>query len=424
MLGSVPVEFGGEGRGGIAVHTGKLAEALTAAGESVVVLSTDAPRHPTVGDAPFRTVAYALPGKPEAVRLLLRRRFIGKPANLPREAGLGWRESTWVGPAAYKYWNLLAPLQPEIVHAHGAGLTSMAAQRAANRIESPFVLTVHSLRGHVTDDSLFRRSVPSLFVADAIITVSKHLRREAESYGVSAAKIHVIPNGVDRTVFSPLANGVARRQLGLPVDSKIVLLVAHLIERKGADIAIRAMRSVIAEHPSARLYLIGEAQDYTDPSWLRSLRQLPAELGLETCVTFAGHVPGHGDGKLNLWYNAADVVVLPSRAEGMGLVLIESMACGTPVIGARVGGIPDVISDGSTGLLVLPENPENLADGINALLGNADLRMRVTTNALAYVQAQHDWNVVARQTQQVYSDVLGAAKREGHRSAEHSLQSV
>jgi glycosyltransferase involved in cell wall biosynthesis len=420
MFGSVPVDFGGYGRGGVAIHTGKIAEALTAAGEKVTVLAPDVPTRvdrqnenlPRIArTAPFDTIGYSQPRKTEAIRLLLRGRQIGPSRELPRAVSLGWKESMWLRPISYRYFQLIQPLYPDIVHVHGGGLTALAVQRAAARSRSALVLTVHSLRGHGPDDVFFRRVVPSLFVADAVITVSRHLKTEASSYGVDAARIHVIPNGVDRSYFAPVSRESARRSLALKQDPPVVLLVGHLIERKGADIAIRSMRSVVAQCPSAKLYLIGGPQDYTDPDWLERVRRLPRELGIEENVVFVGDIPGHADGLLNLWYNAADVVVLPSRAEGMGMVLTEAMACGTPVIGSRVGGIPDVIAEGSTGLLVPPENPDALGVALLEILTNRALAARLSEASTRYVANEHDWNAIARRTQAVYAEALSRRRR-------------
>jgi glycosyltransferase involved in cell wall biosynthesis len=220
---------------------------------------------------------------------------------------------------------------------------------------------------------------------------------------VEESRIHVIPNGVDRSTFAPLDQQVARKQLGLSQEGPIVLLVGHLIERKGADLAIRAIQKVAARTPDAKLYLIGAPQSYTDPSWKERLFALPGVLGIEQQVVFLGELPGHADGQLNLWYNAADIVLLPSRAEGMGMVLIEAMACATPVIGTRVGGIPDVITDGSNGLLVPPEDPDSLAAAIVELLANRELRYRLGEVGVRRVGQEHDWDAIARQTQNVYA---------------------
>ena len=409
MIGSLPAEFGGDGRGGVAVHTGKIAEALTGAGESVTVLANDVTKGTPTGAAsvaPFRIVAYSPPRKKKVAGLLLKGGKSGDVSGLPPQASVGWRESLWVRAIGRMYHGLIRELAPDIVHVHGVGLTPLAVHRASSRIPAPLVVTVHSLRGHVPDSTFFARSVPSLFVPDALITVSKHLKAEAASYGVDEAKIHVILNGVDRSAFYPVSQELARQRLGIPQDSAIVLLVAHLIERKGADIAVMAMPRILSRVPAAKLYLIGAAQDYTEPVWKERLLDLPRALGIEREVVFLGDIPGHTDGLLNLWYNAADTVILPSRAEGMGMVLTEGMACRKPVIGSRVGGIPDVIADGSNGLLVPPEDPDALACAIVETLTNRELRGRLVDTGIRYVIQEHDWNVVARRTQDVYTEVV------------------
>ena len=360
-------------------------------------------------------MSYLPPTKLEVFTQFLKSRQMGHPDGLPAQASLKWQESLWVRAIGNRYRGLIQRLDPGVVHVHGVGLVPLAVHRAVARGSSPLVVTVHSLRGHVPDKMFFARSVPSLFVPDALITVSRHLKSEAISYGVDESKIHVLVNGVDRSSFFPVPREEARRQLGIPLTTPIVLLVAHLIERKGADIAINAMRTVVQTMPDAKLYLIGAVQDYTGPEWMKRLYELPRELGIEQNVNFMGDIPGHTDGLLNLWYNAANVTVLPSRAEGMGLVLIESMACGTPAIGSRVGGIPDVITDGSNGLLVPPENPEALGAAIVEILSNEPLRERISETGIGYVKREHDWDAIAVQTQEVYGEALKRRARASYR---------
>ena len=418
MIGSLPAEFGGDGRGGVAVHTGKIAEALAAAGEAITVLANDvSPGTPTgrASVAPFQIIGFSPPRKKKAAGLLLKGATAEDATGLPPQALVGWRESLWVRAIGPMYYGLIRDLSPDVVHVHGVGLTPLAVQRASARIPAPLVVTVHSLRGHVPDSTFFGRSVPSLFVPDALITVSKHLKTEAASYGVEESKIHVILNGVDRADFYPVSQEMARQKLGLAQDSRIVLLVAHLIERKGADIAVKALHRVLSRVPTAKLYLIGAAQDYTEPVWKEDLMNLPRTLGIEKDVVFVGDIPGHTDGLLNLWYNAADTVILPSRAEGMGMVLTEGMACGKPVIGSRVGGIPDIVAHGSTGLLVPPEDPGALAEAIIETMTNDELRGRLAENGIRYVKQEHDWNVVAGRTQEVYADVIARRQRASRR---------
>ena len=307
---------------------------------------------------------------------------------------------------AARFRQYVDSLGPDLVHIHGVGLGPLALRRALTGRVTPMIATVHSLRGHLPDSDFFDEGVPSLRCPDILIAVSEHLRSEAIGYGVAASKIHVIPNGVDTSYFRPLSKEESRDALHIPVDSKNVLFVGHLIHRKGVDLLIRAFSEVYRLEADARLYIVGGPVASTDAGWYQDTLSLPGRLGILDRVTFVGPVESHKEPALNLWYNACDVLVLPSRAEGMGMVLMEAMACGKPVIGTGVGGIPNVVTEGENGFLVDPDDPSGLAGAIAQILDDTALARRLGEHGMRQVKASYSWERIADTTTELYRSAL------------------
>jgi len=179
--------------------------------------------------------------------------------------------------------------------------------------------------------------------AAGIIAVSLSLKDALVALGTPPEKIAVVPNGIDADRFRPLERSVAREKLGLPRDGVCVVAVGNLIPGKGQDLLIAALAKLAPRHPTLRLFLVGEG-----PSKI-ALEEQVRSLGLSERVVFAGIRP-HDE--LPLWFNAANLSCLVSQREGMPNVVLESLACGTPVLATRVGGIPELITSRDLGILV------------------------------------------------------------------------
>jgi glycosyltransferase involved in cell wall biosynthesis len=170
----------------------------------------------------------------------------------------------------------------------------------------------------------------------------------------------LIYNGVDAAVFRPGCKNEAREKLGMTGDSPLLLFVGNLFPVKGPDVLLSAFATLIAEGVSARLAIIGQGH-------LRgTLERQAADLGIEQRISFIGSLPQE---QLARWYRAADLLVLPSRSEGVPNVLLEASACGCPWVASDVGGVPEVAHFGHS-RPVPPEKPEELARGIREMLGS------------------------------------------------------
>lgn len=228
----------------------------------------------------------------------------------------------------------------------------------------------------------------SLHKAAGIVAVSASLKNAMIGLGLPAEKIFVIPNGVDTNRFHPLPQGEARRNLGLPKDGKIVVSVASLTEGKNHSLLVSAFRKMLGDSGGAKLFLIGEGP-------LRpALQELIGKLQMQESVTLVGAKPNQ---ELAWWYSAADVSCLVSSREGWPNVIMESLACGTPVVATRVGGVPEIIDSPELGLLA-EQDSGSIAVTLESALSKAWDRDAIALNAQS-----RGWNQVASEVEQYLS---------------------
>jgi D-inositol-3-phosphate glycosyltransferase len=228
-------------------------------------------------------------------------------------------------------------------------------------------------------------------------------------YGADAAKIAVVPCGVDLDLFRPVPADEAKQVLGLPTGGHIILFVGRIEPLKGIDTLLRAIAQVVPDVPcwqdDLSLIIVGGAPgagaDQTRSELVR-LQALRAELGIEELVTFQG---AKDQDTLVYYYSAADVVVIPSHYESFGMVALEAMACGTPVVASRVGGLVFNVQDGETGFLVPERDPEALADKLRHLVCDGDLRQRLGRQAAARARS-FGWPVIAGQIVEIYEEAI------------------
>jgi D-inositol-3-phosphate glycosyltransferase len=233
-------------------------------------------------------------------------------------------------------------------------------------------------------------------------------------YGADARKISVVPGGVDLNLFHPTPPEEAKRMLGLPASRRIVLFVGRIEPLKGIDTLLRAMALVAPEIPQWQedlsVIIIGGAPgagiDEVNAERAR-LEKLRAELGIEDLVTFQG---AKDQDTLVYYYSAAEMVVMPSHYESFGMVALEAMACGTPVVASKVGGLAFNVRDGQTGFLVPERDADALAARIRLLLCDPGLRHQLGWNA-AHWARRYGWPIVASQIVDLYEQVQPAAKQ-------------
>lgn len=250
----------------------------------------------------------------------------------------------------------------DLIHAHTAYPDGFAAAILGRALERPIVITLHG--GDVTvylKRYLWRKlGLWALSNADQVIAVSGSLRRiVVEEYGVDGDKVVVVPNGIDITKFVPMARAAAVERLELQGEASRVLYVGGIKRSKGIGCFLKAAKRLMeTSRRSIQFLLIGEG-DYD-----QGARLLAQELGIASAVTFMGKRPNP---EIPLWMNACDLLVLPSLSEGFGVVLVEAMACGKPVVATRSGGPEDIVNP-DVGVLVPPGDEAALAKALQDIL--------------------------------------------------------
>jgi teichuronic acid biosynthesis glycosyltransferase TuaC len=276
----------------------------------------------------------------------------------------------------------------EVIDAHFAYPDGMAATLLAKLFRRPVVVT---LRGSIVRLAGYRLHRPQLrWVlrhADRVIAVSDALRRVAEGIVQDTDRIRVIPNGVDASVFAPMERAEARRLCDLPPEGPILVTVAGIYEGKGQLDVIESLPALTRAYPGLLYVMVGTSRP--GESYLRRLEERVRQLGLGPHVRLAGTRP-HAE--LVQWFSAADVSVLATRSEGWPNVLLESLACGTPVVASDVGGVPEIVQDGRDGILFPATDTAALTEALRRALGGDWDR-----DALARRARRFDWNETVEQ---------------------------
>jgi D-inositol-3-phosphate glycosyltransferase len=305
----------------------------------------------------------------------------------------------------------------DLIHAH-YWLSGRLATLFQDHWRVPVVAMFHTLaqmKNRVAQDAaeleqqirvdIERRTMAT---ADRIIAATDVDRAQMlAAYGANPRNVTIVPGGVDLERFRPGSRRQARQALGLG-DERVLLFVGRIQRLKGIDVLLRAAAELVGDNLPLRVLVVGgfspgiHGRVSNEEREMARLRALTAELGLERAVEFVGALD---QDRLPLYYRAADVTVMPSTYESFGLVAVESLACGTPVVASRVGGLPTIVRDGENGWLVPWRNPRLFADKIRLILTDDELRRQFRQHGLATAR-RFGWAAVAERTLDVYDSVL------------------
>jgi D-inositol-3-phosphate glycosyltransferase len=229
-------------------------------------------------------------------------------------------------------------------------------------------------------------------------------------YGADPHKISVISPGVDLRRFHPIDKNLAKTAIGAPEHNRLILFVGRVEPLKGIDTLLRAMALVAQRHPDGTcktcVAIIGgnpSRGEQAENAEMARLQALRAELGISDLVTFLG---AKDQDTLQYYYSAAEMVVMPSHYESFGMVALEAMACGTPVVASEVGGLAFVVRDGVTGFHVPERDPEALAAKVERLLSDDVLRMRLGRRAACWAES-YGWPVIADRLLDLFHELAG-----------------
>ena len=235
---------------------------------------------------------------------------------------------------------------------------------------------------------------------DRIVAATEHEQRLLDQvYGVPRDRVEVIPLGVDRERFRPRAQLDARTALGIDPEARVLLAVGRIEPLKGLDILIESLAEM-AGRDGLQLLIVGG--DERAEREIARLREVAREAGVEALVRFVGPVPHE---RIGAYYNAADVVVVPSFYESFGLVAAEALASGVPVVASRVGGLTSTVADGRNGYLIPWRCPGPFAEKIDLLLANRPLREALGATAARSME-RFEWPAVASGLLDLYASLL------------------
>ena len=298
---------------------------------------------------------------------------------------------------SYKF---LQKLKPDIVNIYYITTTGYGGTIASKASNIPTVL---SLIGQDIYDPI--NPVPKIFHPSMkwvmnnvkrITCISSFVMQRAIELGAPPSKTEVVPFGVDVDMFNPQISGKCIREKYGLVDQPIVLAVQRLSPRKAVEYLIRAVPHILEKVPETTFLIIDGGKR------LRRLKDLAEELNVEDRIAFVGPAPRSA---LPKYYAAADIFVLHSRFEALGLVLLEAMSSGKPVVATRVGGTVDVVENGKTGFLVKRETPMELANAILVLLKDKKLRDKMGKKGRQKVVQHFNWIEIAEKMLRIYKEL-------------------
>ncbi len=313
-------------------------------------------------------------------------------------------------------------LQYDLIHSH-YWMSGAAAELLQVKWKAPIVQMFHTLvmmknrvarsPGEMEGSYRLEGEQRILKLADRIVAATLAEQAQLEFlYHADSGKVAVIPPGVDTSRFYPIPKDEAKAAIDLPVDAQMILFVGRIEPLKGVDTLMQALAYIQSTNNldccPHYLAIIGGDPEVSDQSLdqeMTRIKALSAELGLGDIVLFLGK---RSQESLPYYYSAADVVVVPSHYESFGMVALEAMACGTPVVASQVGGLAFLVQDGVTGFVVPNGEPELLGQHLIEIILDPDLRARLGAQG-AEIARGYSWEIIAARIMALYNDLLNTS---------------
>ncbi len=305
----------------------------------------------------------------------------------------------------------------DIIHSH-YWMSGLAAEQLKAEWRAPIVHMFHTLgemknRIATSEDEkegAYRLDGERQVLRAADVILAATLAEKAQLqwlYKADPRKVTIIPPGVDTCHFYPIPPDEAKDYIGIPKEDRMVLFVGRIEPLKGVGTLIRAMsclRIKDIERPAYLAVIGGDPNVPTEQmsAEMRRLQSLCEDLCMDRMVVFLGK---RGQDTLPYYYSAADVLVMPSHYESFGMVALEAMACGTPVVASQVGGLAFLIQDGVTGFHVPDQDEEALCDRLTRILGDSSLRQQMGNAAADYARS-YSWGQIAGQVNKIYEKLV------------------
>jgi D-inositol-3-phosphate glycosyltransferase len=294
----------------------------------------------------------------------------------------------------------------DLIHSH-YWLSGMIGVNLSKNLNINNITTFHTLAeiknktAGQEKESLIRSNYEDTIIknADKIVVSTKHEMNVLQnSYDVNSTKVEIIEPGVDLDLFKPQNKNDSKKLLGL-INEPVLLYVGRIDPIKGLSVLIEAM-NLLNYKDRPKLLVIGD-NNQSNPTMLNVL-EIIERYELQEDVVFIGATE---QSNLPLYYNAADICVIPSHYESFGLVALEAMACNTPVIGTKVPGLESIITDQINGLLIIPNSPQILAEKIKLLISDKDLAKLISQNGLKK-SMEMTWDSTAEKITYLYRSLI------------------
>jgi D-inositol-3-phosphate glycosyltransferase len=324
----------------------------------------------------------------------------------------------------------------DVIHAH-YWLSGLVAESLRRCWGVKFVMTFHTLaelknqiatREQDRESDLRLRSECHLCDVADRITANTHVEKMqlVRLYGARSSRIRIVPPGVDLARFRPIEQGYARKVIGIPAQTRLILFAGRIERLKGLDTLFQAVAMLRQHRPDWDWRNVSVAVIGGDPSEagqraneeMARLHSLRSSLGLDDVIIFLG---ARDQDALQYYYAAAEVLVMPSHYESFGMVALEAMACGTPVIASDVGGLSVLVQHHKTGLRVRANDPAELARAIERLLDDDALRRRMGHAAACYAEG-YSWQKVVDLLLDVYGELGTGARSRGQTDSTGRVQ--
>jgi glycogen synthase len=371
--------------GGLGRHVYHLATTLASLGAKVHVVTKDYPGAPEYEES-------------EGVHIY---RVVSYPPDVPQEEWVSWTLQFNVA-LLEKAVALINDLKNvNVIHAHD-WLVAHAAASLKHAYRIPLVATVHATefgrhQGHLPGPmNKLIHQIEWWLTFESVRTIccSQYMMDQiTQIFELPADKVDVIPNGIDFASFKRDVSVDLYKKKYVPPGDKLVFFVGRLVYEKGVQTVIEAMPLLMDRIPNMTFVVAGSGPH------LNELKSLVSDFDLNEKVKFVGHMDTD---TLCAFYKSADLTVVPSLYEPFGMVVLESMAMGTPTIVADTGGLSEIVVHEETGLKFEPGNPNSLAEAMLRILQDSRLADRLTSDAVAYMGEQYSWERITRRTLEVY----------------------
>lgn len=291
----------------------------------------------------------------------------------------------------------------DIVHAHYTFPSGMLALMFKKLTKTPYVVTCHGGDiNKMAEKNEYLKRITSIILkkADHVIVVGPELwEKVRKEYEVSSHKINQISMGVNKAMFHPIPKEEALRVTQLNSDEINILFVGNLVEEKGIEDLLKAWKSTVAKESNIKLHIVGSAKSESYKSKITDLIQTE---NMKATVSFHGAKP---QSELKNWFSSVDMLVVPSRNEGFGLVALEAMACETPVVTTDAGGLKYIAAKGR-GLMANAGDPRSLNEKISAMLNlNKKEKEAMVKKALIFVE-ENEVNNLNKKVLNIYEEVI------------------